>query len=91
MVVSLEEMKNYLRIDFDDDDLLLKNLITSSEKLCMDVARIDNKDEFMKLESSKMAVMYAVSYQYENRENLDHKALTLSLRSMLFGIRRDKF
>ena len=29
MVISLEEMKNYLRIDFEDDDALLENLIVS--------------------------------------------------------------
>ena len=39
-MISLDEMKNYLRIDFDDDDALLENLIVSSERLCMDIARI---------------------------------------------------
>ena len=29
-MISLDEMKNYLRIDFDDDDALLENLIVSS-------------------------------------------------------------
>ena len=43
MIISLEEMKNYLRIDFDDDDALLENLILSSECLCMDIARIRTK------------------------------------------------
>lgn len=26
-VVSLDEMKNYLRVDFDDDDALLEGII----------------------------------------------------------------
>ena len=43
MIISLEEMKNYLRIDFDDDDALLENLILSSERLCMDIARIKSR------------------------------------------------
>lgn len=90
-MISIDEMKNYLRIDFDDDDALLENLIVSSERLCMDIARTDNKDEFEKLETSKIAVMYAVAYQYEHREDGDHHALTLSLRSLLSGIRKAGF
>ena len=38
VIVTLEEMKNYLRVDFSDDDTLITTLITNSEKLCMDVA-----------------------------------------------------
>lgn len=90
-MIPLDEMKNYLRIDFDDDDALLENLIVSSERLCMDIARMDSKDEFEKLETSKIAVMYAVAYQYEHREDCDHHALTLSLRSLLSGIRKAGF
>ena len=39
MVVTLEEMKNYLRVDYDEDDALIENIIWASERLCMDVAR----------------------------------------------------
>ena len=28
MLITLEEMKNYLRVDFDDDDALIEALIT---------------------------------------------------------------
>ena len=91
MIISLEEMKNYLRIDFDDDDALLENLIVSSERLCMDIARIKSKAVFEKKETAKIAVMYAVAYLYEHREDADHHDLTLSLRSLLFGIRKEGF
>lgn len=90
-MISLDEMKNYLRIDFDDDDALLENLIVSSERLCMDIARIKSKTVFKKKENAKIAVMYAVAYQYEHREDCDHHALTLSLRSLLSGIRKAGF
>lgn len=89
--ITVDEMKQYLRIDFDDDDALLEMLITSSEKLCMDIARMTNKNRFEKQENAKISVMYAVSYQYEHREDCDHHALTLSLRSLLFGIRKVGF
>jgi uncharacterized phage protein (predicted DNA packaging) len=91
MIILLEEMKNYLRIDFEDDDALLENLIISSERLCMDIARIRTKSVFEKKENAKVAVMYAVAYQYEHREDCDHHALVLSLRSLLSGIRKVGF
>lgn len=91
MIISLEEMKNYLRIDFDDDDALLENLILSSERLCMDIARIKSRTVFEKKDTAKLAVMYAVAYQYEHREDCDHHALTMSLRSLLSGIRKAGF
>ena len=91
MIISLEEMKNYLRIDFDDDDALLENLILSSERLCMDIARIKSRSVFKKKDTAKIAVMYAVAYQYEHREDCDHHALTMSLRSLLSGIRKVGF
>lgn len=58
MVVTLEEMKNYLRVDFDDDDVLLKGIIEQSQQLCMDVARIEDEDEFEDQPIAKIAVMY---------------------------------
>ena len=91
MLITLEEIKNYLRVDHDEDDELLESLIDSSEQLCMDVARIDDKDAFEQEPCSKIAVMYTVAYLYEHREDADNKALTLSIRSLLFGIRREGF
>lgn len=89
--ITLEEMKQYLRVDFDDDDSLIETLLKASEKLCMDVARIENKTEFEALENAKVAVMYAVTYQYEHREDCDHHAMTLFIRSLLFGDRKAGF
>ena len=90
MIVELEEMKGYLRVDFDDDDELIKYFIVTGEKLCADIARI-SVEELSEIPSSKIAVMYAVAYLYEHREDADHHALTISLRSLLFGSRREVF
>lgn len=89
MLVSLEEMKKYLRVDFDDD-VLIENFITTGQNLCADIARL-SVDELGAIPSSKIAVMYAIAYLYEHRENADYKELTLSLRSLLFGIRKEGF
>ena len=90
-VVSLEEMKNYLRVDFDDDDALLEGIIVQSQQICMGVARFTDREEFEKQSVSKIAVMYAAAYLYEHREDADHKALTVGLRALLFGIRTPEF
>ena len=91
MIITLDEMKNYLRVDYDDDDKLIKSLIVSSEQLCMDVARISDKELFEKQPCSKVAVLYAVAYQYEHREDSNHLELTLSIRALLSGIRQEGF
>ena len=91
MVVALEEMKNYLRVDFEDDDALLGDIISQSEQICMDVARISEVEEFEKHPVSKIAVMYAVAYLYEHWEEANHKELAMSLRALLFGIREPEF
>ena len=90
MVVSLEEMKQYLRVDFEDDDSFITNALHSAESLCADIARLST-EEFSETQTAKIAVMFAVANLYEHREDADHHALTLSLRSLLEGVRRSKF
>ena len=89
MIITLDEMKNYLRVDHEDDDILLESLIASSQQLCMDVARISDEESFEKEPCSKVAVMYAVAYLYEHREDANHLELTLSIRALLSGIRQE--
>ena len=91
MAVMLEEMKNYLRVDFDDDDALIENMVRASEKICMDVARMDSSEEFYDVENSKVAVLYAAAYLYEHREEADHHAMMLTLRALLSGSRKEAF
>ena len=91
MVVTLEEMKNYLRVDYDDDDALIESIIRASEKICMDVARMDDSGEFAAVENAEIAVQYTAAYLYEHREQADHGELVGTLRSLLFGIRKEVF
>ena len=90
MIVDLDEMKQYLRVDFDDDDEFLINALFSAESLCADIARL-SVEELEKQSVARIAIMYAVAYLYEHREDADHHALTISLRSLLFGIREEGF
>ena len=38
-------------------------------------------------ETLRVAVLYALGYLYEHREEADHHGLTLTLRSLLFAVR----
>ena len=90
-MVSLQDMKNYLRVDTSEDDLLIEGLLSSSERLCMDIAREDDKEKFWKFENASVAVMYTAAYLYEHREEADHHDLTMTLRSLLFSAREGGF
>lgn len=91
MTIELDEMKNYLRVDFDADDELIRRLIASATELCANVARV-TAEELLEAESEnvRVAILYAAAYLYEHREDADHHALTLTLRSLLFGIRKEE-
>lgn len=91
MVVTLKEMKSYLRVDYDEDNKLIRHLISSAERLCMDILRTDDPVELESAANAKTAVLYTVAYLYEHREEADHHALTLTLRSLLFGTRKEGF
>lgn len=90
-MVTLEEMKQYLRVEYDDDDSLIQDLIAGAEKLCADVARKDSVDDLAELENARIAVLYATAYMYEHREDADHNKLTLTLRALLFSVHEGGF
>jgi uncharacterized phage protein (predicted DNA packaging) len=91
MLITLEEMKNYLRVDYDDDDRLIETLIASAQRICMDILRVDDTSLLYEVENAKPAIMYCVAYLFEHREEADHHALTITLRSLLFGSRKEVF
>lgn len=91
MLVTLADMKQYLRVDFEDEDALIETLLHSAEKMCMDILRTEDASVLEAVENAKAAVMYTVAYLYEHREEADHHALTLTLRSLLFGSRKEGF
>lgn len=91
MTVTVEEMKSYLRVDFEDDDALIENFITAAKKQCMDILRTDDEVDLDAAQNGKIAVMFTVAYLYEHREEADHHAMDLTLRALLFGSRKEGF
>ena len=84
-MVTLQEVKQYLRIDFEDDDTLLLSLISTAKQLVMDVGRMDEERFSENEDVVRIAMLYTVSYLYENRNTADFSKLTLTLRAMLFA------
>ena len=90
-VVTLDEMKNYLRVDYEEDDSLIGYLMGGAERLCMDILRTDDAGQLESAGNARAAVMYATAYLYEHREEADHHALLLTLRALLSGARKEGF
>ena len=98
-LISLAEAKTYLRVDSADEDAMIGILLSAAERLCAYVARLTNEQwEAVKSdtedasllpvrETMKVAILYALGYLFEHREEADHHDLTLTLRSILFAIR----
>ncbi len=91
MIVTLEEAKLYLRVDSDEEDDLIRELINSATNLVKDISRLSDEEFDRESAAVRIAILYAVAYLYENRENAAYKALTLTLRSLLFGLRQVVF
>ena len=91
MPVTLEEAKNYLRVESGDEDGLISDLLSTAMQMCRDVARADDATLNENAAITRIAVLYTVAYLYEHREEADHKALQLTLRALLFGIRKEAF
>ena len=98
-LITLEEAKGYLRVDTADEDAMIGILLSAAERLCADVARLtseqwetvnsDTEDASLLpvRETMRVAILYALGYLFEHREEADHHELTLTLRSILFAIR----
>ena len=98
-LISLNEAKGYLRVDTADEDAMIGILLSAAEWLCADVARLTDEQweavssdaEDASLlpirETMRGAILYALGYLFEHREEADHHELTLTLRSILFAIR----
>ena len=86
-LISLPETKNYLRVDHTEDDKLILTLIDTVQRLVMDVGRMNETQLVENEETSRQAMLYTVSYLYENRNTADYHALALTLRAVLFAQR----
>ena len=90
-MVTLEMAKKYLRVDSADEDAYIQSLITTSIQLCEKVTRANREMLANYVSLTQTAVLYAVGYLYEHREDADHKELIQTLKHLLFVIREETF
>ncbi len=94
-LISTEDAKAYLRVDSSDEDTLIESLIAAATKQVQDITRQTDEELMANEERAliriRIAVLYTVAYLYEHREDADHHALNMTLRSLLFGTRKEGF
>ena len=93
MSVTLDEAKVYLRVDGEDDDVTITACLEKAHAMCQAVSRLDD-EAFSKAENTasvKIAVLYALGYLYQNREEANHLELAKTLRALLMDVRREVF
>ncbi|HGD6489370.1 TPA: head-tail connector protein [Streptococcus agalactiae] len=85
-MMTLEEVKLYLKVENDEEDFLIQQLMATSQQLCGDILREDSTSEVL-----KTAILYGVAYLYEHREEANHKELKEALYHLLLADRKDVF
>lgn len=63
-MVTLEEVKNYLHVDFDDDDEILQSLIAAADEYLRGAV---NPNYDIMSERAKMLSLIVISDLYDNR------------------------
>lgn len=87
MLVTLKEAKEYLKVEFEDEDTLILTLLSTAEGVCSDILRKELSED---ADIAKTAVLYAIGVLYENR-GTDIKELIPTLKCILSGRRKAVF
>ena len=87
MLVTLKEAKEYLKVEFEDEDTLILTLLSTAEGVCSDILRKELSED---ADIAKTAVLYAIGVLYENR-GTDIKELIPTLKCILSGRRKAMF
>jgi len=91
MVVSLDEIKLYLRVDGDEENTLITSFITTAEEMCEGILRSPLTDFTELPETVKQAVYYAVANMYEEREKTNIKEVYDVMKRLLFSYRKESW
>ena len=94
-IITLDEARGYLRVDYTDEDTVIDALIGAAQELCRNIARLSedswneiaNSETDMRKEILRVATLYTLGYLFEHREEANHHDLNLTLRNLLFAIR----
>jgi uncharacterized phage protein (possible DNA packaging) len=72
MILTLDEVKNYLRVDLDDDDALIQSFIAAAEAYLKNATgkeyqETDSAGHTAEYELEKVYLKLLIAYWYENR------------------------
>lgn len=91
MLVSLDEVKLYLRIDGDEEDTLITELISIATEICEEILRFKISDFDKVPLVVKQGVLLTIAHLYEKRESKDFKLIFQTLRDILSPYRNESW
>lgn len=78
MVITLDEAKAHLRVQYEDEDVYITSLINQVQSAAEDYCRVTFDENAP--QAVRLAVLLMVSHYYENRDNPDkHVYLTMRM------------
>ena len=85
MVLTVDEVKQHLRIDNDEEDTLIEELIRQAQASAEDFCRVSFEEDAA--EPVRLACLLFVSYYYENRDIPDmvtYKSMRMAFEHLLY-------
>ena len=88
MIVTEDEVKVHLRIQYDEEDEYIGSLIAQAQAAAEDYCRVQFSDPAP--EPVRLAVLLMVSHFYENRDNPDRQVyltMRMAFQNLLYPYR----
>lgn len=86
MIVTVEEMKAQLKVEYDDEDDLIESLIRKAQAAAEDFCRVEFGEDNAP-EPVRLAIMLLVGYYFQNRDVSDKQvwiANKMAFESLLY-------
>ena len=90
-MITLDLVKEWLKVDQNDFDELIEELLQSASSICADVLRLDSAEELAPTPLNKTATLFTMAYLLEHREDADLDGLKKNLRALLEPERKAAF
>ena len=85
MVLTVDEVKQHLRIEYDEEDELIEKLILQAQAAAEDFCRVSFEEDIP--EPVRLACLLFVSYHYESRDIPDmvtYKSMRMAFEHLLY-------
>ena len=85
MVLTIDEVKQHLRIEYDEEDEFFYELIAQAQAAAEDFCRVSFEEDVP--EPVRLACLLFVSYHYENRDIPDmttYKSMRMAFEHLLY-------